>query len=438
MRSACGRESPPCSVRPATSRADNQRRAAGAPPAAAAKVETGSAPNQYAATPKVAPRQGSEAAPRSASAASARKSRLSVTPVPARIGRVAARAGTGAAHVVSSLAPRPTLPGSSAAGADNVSTAVLITLLVSSPAGRRLDLRTGGAAAGLAMTRAWTISPRKRIDRQFSVRAWVLAAAACGALVAPGVARAAGSPPGMSMSDLTTTVGTALAQVDAAAPGAGAAAEPAVMQALGAASALSSLARGPAPPAGPPDLPEPTPPTAVAPAAVTTSVEIPASVLPTAVPPAVDAFGPRDAVAGADRPEPAATLVRAAPSAAATGRHASLTPAAATAADSITPPTPGAAPAGVRPGARPSGGRSAGDSPAGATSPRPLPPLPPGPEPGLTAPGQGGVPGPLLPLLIAALAAALAFASFPFVSRWLPRSAFRKPRRVALAVWHPG
>ena len=98
-----------------------------------------------------------------------------------------------------------------------------------------------------------------------------------GALVAPGVARAAGSPPGMSMSDLTTTVGTALAQVDAAAPGAGAAAEPAVMQALGAASALSSLARGPAPPAGPPNLPEPTPPTAVAPAVVTTSVVIPRS-----------------------------------------------------------------------------------------------------------------------------------------------------------------
>jgi hypothetical protein len=42
------------------------------------------------------------------------------------------------------------------------------------------------------------------------------------------------------------------------------------------------------------------------------------------------------------------------------------------------------------------------------------------------------------PLLVAALAAALALASFPFTSRLLPRLAFRKPRRVVLAVWHPG
>jgi hypothetical protein len=288
------------------------------------------------------------------------------------------------------------------------------------------------------MTPAWTISLRTRTDRPFSVRAWVLAAAACGALAAPGVARAAGSPPGVS--DLTTTVDTALAQIDAVAPGAGAAAEPAVIQALGAASALSSLARGPAPPAGPPDLPEPAPPPAVTPATVTTSVGALASMPPTAVPPAVDAFGPRHAVAGVDRPEPAATLARAVPSAAATGRHASLAPATVTAAPTaVTPTTPGAAPTGVRPSARPSGGRPAGDSPAGATSPRPLPPAPPGPGgPGLTSPGQGGVSGPLLPLLVAALSAALAFASFPFVSRRPPRSAFRKPRRVALAVWHPG
>ncbi len=287
------------------------------------------------------------------------------------------------------------------------------------------------------MTPVWTISLRTRTDRQFSVRAWVLAAAVCGALAAPGVARAAGSPAGVI--DLTTTVDTALAQVDAVAPGAGAAAEPAVMQALGAASALSSLARGPAPPAGPSGLPEPALPPTVTPAVVTTSVAVPASVPPTAVPPAVDAFGPRQVVAGVDRPEPAATLARAVPSAAATGRHASLTPAAvATAPTAVTPTTPGAAPTGVRPSARPSGGRSAGGSPAGAIAPGPLPPTPPGPEPGLTSPGQGGVPGPLLPLLVAALAAALAFASFPFLSRRLPRSAFRKPRRVALAVWAPG
>jgi len=37
-----------------------------------------------------------------------------------------------------------------------------------------------------------------------------------------------------------------------------------------------------------------------------------------------------------------------------------------------------------------------------------------------------------------ALAAALVFARFPFRTRLLPRSAFRRPRRVVLAVWHPG
>jgi hypothetical protein len=291
------------------------------------------------------------------------------------------------------------------------------------------------------MTSDWTISRRTRTGKRFSVRVWALVAVACGALAAPGVARAAGSPPGMS--DLTTAVDSAFAQVDAVAPGAGAAARPAVMQAIGAASTLTSLTAGPAPPAGPPapDLPDAAPPAAVAPTAVMASVLVPASVPSTAIPPAADALGLRDAAgAGVDRPEPAATPARAVLPQAASGRHASLTPALVDTAPAVfTPKTPGAAPDGVGPGARRSGGRSASDPPAGSTSPRPLPPVPQGPEgPGLTSPGLGGVPGPLLPLLVAALAAALAFASFPFVSRRLPRSAFRKPRRVALAVWHPG
>lgn len=290
------------------------------------------------------------------------------------------------------------------------------------------------------MTSDWTISRRTRSNKRFSVRVWALVAIACGALAAPGVARAADSPPGVS--DVTAAVDSALAQVDAVAPGAGAAARPAVMQAIGAASTLSSPTAGPAPPAGPPtpDVPAAAPPVTGAPAAVMNSILVPASVPSTAVPPAADVLGLRDAAAGVDRPEPPATPARAVLPAAATGRHASLTPAlVATAPAVFTPKTPGAAPDGVGPGARRSGGRPAGDSPAGSTSPRPLPPVPQGPEgPGLTSPGLGGVPGPLLPLLVAALAAALAFASFPFVSRRLPRSAFRKPRRVALAVWHPG
>jgi hypothetical protein len=69
-----------------------------------------------------------------------------------------------------------------------------------------------------------------------------------------------------------------------------------------------------------------------------------------------------------------------------------------------------------------------------------LPPVPPAPgqAPDLTSPIQAGGQGSFAPLLVVALAAALALASFPFSSRLLPKSAFRKPRRVVLAVWHPG
>jgi hypothetical protein len=109
--------------RPAGDPGDASRRAAGA--------RTGSTPNHYAATSEAASRQAAEAAPRSASARSARKSRpTTVTPVPARLERAAARAGAGVPHFVSTLAPRPTLPGSSADEVDSISTAVLMTLLM--------------------------------------------------------------------------------------------------------------------------------------------------------------------------------------------------------------------------------------------------------------------------------------------------------------------
>ena len=109
--------------RPSGDSGGASRRAAGA--------RTGSKPNHYAATSEVAPRQAAEAAPRSTSAPSTRKSRpTTVTPVPARLERAAARAGAGVPHFVSSLAPRPALPGSSADEVDSISTAVLMTLLV--------------------------------------------------------------------------------------------------------------------------------------------------------------------------------------------------------------------------------------------------------------------------------------------------------------------
>jgi hypothetical protein len=98
--------------------------------------------------------------------------------------------------------------------------------------------------------------------------------------------------------------------------------------------------------------------------------------------------------------------------------------------------TPRAEPAGDR-AAR---GRAPDKPAAGALSrPQRLPPQSPFPQPDASAPGAGGGGGsaPLL-LLIGALAAGLTLFSFPVLHRRLPRTAFLKPRRVALAVWHPG
>ena len=72
----------------------------------------------------------------------------------------------------------------------------------------------------------------------------------------------------------------------------------------------------------------------------------------------------------------------------------------------------------------------------GGISHLPLPaPLPPqNPSAGGQAAGQGTP----APLLVGALAAALLVVFFELLSRLLPRSAFRKPRRLALPPWHPG
>ncbi len=70
-------------------------------------------------------------------------------------------------------------------------------------------------------------------------------------------------------------------------------------------------------------------------------------------------------------------------------------------------------------------------------APRRLPPLPVPPQ-GLsgTPEGMGSGTPPLL--LVAALAAGLLIIFFESPSRLLLRSAFRKPRRLALPPWHPG
>ena len=300
--------------------------------------------------------------------------------------------------------------------------------------------------------RGWTIPAANRAGKPFSRWACVLAAAICGALAGPGLARAASTPPGLA--DAQAQIESALAQVDAVAPGTGAAVRPAVNQALALAGAATAAApQPPAPVPAPDPAPVAAPPAPPAPAAAPPA---PAEIVSNAVTPAMTSLGALPPVPVTISVGPAvdespprthapislATPTPAASAAVGSARVASVTPTAAGAASQaaalMTPRA--AAPAGEPSSDRSSQrGRSSGAAPAGAVlPPRPLPPAPPGPSQDLTAPAQAGGQGQLAPLLVAALAAVLVFARFPFRTRLLPRSAFRRPRRVVLAVWHPG
>lgn len=296
------------------------------------------------------------------------------------------------------------------------------------------------------MTPGWTISAAIRLVKPFSRWVCVLAAAAFGVLAAPGLARAASSTPGLG--DAAAQIQSALAQVDAVAPGTAAAAQPAVDQALAAAAAATTPAPQAQPPAPQPDqAPAAAPPAPPAPPATAAT---PTQIVSDAVAPVAAALGvpnpvPATAPPAAEHaplhaPISLAKPARAASVAAGRGRVASVSPAAAGAAPQAAAlMTPRAAPAGERASARrPQHGRSPGTGSAGALPPKPLPPAPPGPGQDFTSPMQTGGTGQLAPLLVAALAAALALTRFPFRTRLLPRSAFRKPRRVVLPVWHPG
>jgi len=92
-------------------------------------------------------------------------------------------------------------------------------------------------------------------------------------------------------------------------------------------------------------------------------------------------------------------------------------------------------------------GRAQGTrAPASSASPKPTrpsvpersPPLPLPPGPGAALSGQAGSHGPLMPLVLGALAAVLLMMAFEFLPRALPPKAFRKPRLIALTPWHPG
>jgi hypothetical protein len=84
------------------------------------------------------------------------------------------------------------------------------------------------------------------------------------------------------------------------------------------------------------------------------------------------------------------------------------------------------------------GARATPETRAGPTPQRhPPSPWPPGPG-GAAVSGQSGVHGPLSPLLVGALAAALLALAFEFLPRALPLRAFRKPGHLPLPPWHPG
>lgn len=114
-------------------------------------------------------------------------------------------------------------------------------------------------------------------------------------------------------------------------------------------------------------------------------------------------------------------------------RAAPVVPAEPAAEDASNLLATGAAPSGKHPRAA---ARRHGSASLDRSAHR-LPPLPLPPQ-GLNGPAAGGGSGTPAPLLVGALAAALLFVLFEFLSRLLPRSAFRKPRRLALPPWHPG
>ncbi len=257
----------------------------------------------------------------------------------------------------------------------------------------------------------------------------------CAALVGPGRARAAAP----SLGGLSAQVQSALAQVNQVAPAAVAAVQPAVDQALAASSAAAPATAT-------------TPPAAAAPESTPRAPESVPSAPADVIEPVVSSISAATnaALATVPVPEPEPVAPQATPAADADHAQRPLrardSTAAAARPAAITQslsPTSSAAPA--SPQVEPVGGRversRTPDKPAagGGSLPQRLPPQSPIPQPDAGAPGTSGAGGSAPPLLlIGALAAGFALFRFPVHRRRLPRTAFLKPRRVVLAVWHPG
>lgn len=293
------------------------------------------------------------------------------------------------------------------------------------------------------MTSGWTISLQKPVGKPFSPRVWVMLTVMCGALVAPGIARAAGSPPGAA--DVSATINSAVAQIDAVSPEAAAATQPVVDKAFAAVSSATNLAAAQTAAAEAASSSSPVAPSSSPAAASTTAGVVSEAVAPvlaaagvsSPTPPPASAPKTKTVPRRATSPGSARARVHSAPArrpgTLAGGPGAFPEPGFTSTAGSTS-----RASAGVSSIARSSRGRSSGSAPAGAPRRSPVPPVPQGPAPDFASSFQSGGQGLFAPLLVAALAAALALASFPFSSRLLPQLAFRKPRRVRLAVWHPG
>lgn len=270
-------------------------------------------------------------------------------------------------------------------------------------------------------------------SRLVRVCAFVVALAFCGGLAAPGIARAADP---LGINEVSGEVQAALAEVDATVP------EAAVAESAGSA-ALASVSTPLAAPVAPPAAGDgpiamaaaAEPVVAVLSTSGATMVEIPrpAAVLSGNTPVAVVLSG---------RSERTHTLVRATARSksrrtkgalgSSAGESSEQIAAARAVVSSRSVLTTGAARVTRARDARPKD-----KAPAGA-GPQQPPPVPLPPRPDMTSSGQAGGQGLLLPLVTAALAAALAIFAFEVLRRVLPRSAFRKPRRIELPPWHPG
>lgn len=136
--------------RPSGDRSSASRGSAVAAESAASRAAAGGSDRGDDPRPPAAQHEAATGVQRLAGASSADKRRTSVTWAPVRAVRAATRAGAGAAHVVGNFSRVPSLPTVSAEKADQVSTAVLLSLFAV-----LLVLLLGVGSSYVPSVRAW-------------------------------------------------------------------------------------------------------------------------------------------------------------------------------------------------------------------------------------------------------------------------------------------